>query len=78
MAKEAGPYRIVGDDSGHKYVIPIARETHWEKWVGSEAWADGDVPDYAECIDGTFQILDYSTRATPVSLSDELRASFRS
>lgn len=59
MSRESPPYRIVGDDSGHEYVIPVVRTAEWETWVGSEAWQDGDVPDWAEQIDGHFIILDY-------------------
>jgi hypothetical protein len=59
-AREPGPYRIASDDSGHEYVIPIARAKHWDKWVGSEECGDGEVPMYADRIDGNFQILDYT------------------
>lgn len=60
MAREAGPYQIVNDDSGHEYVIPLARRMDWANWIGSEDWNDGVTPDYAERIDGHFTVLDYS------------------
>lgn len=60
--REPGPYRIVGDNSGHEYVIPTARGRHWDKWLTSEEASDGLLPIYAERIDGTFVILDYALR----------------
>lgn len=60
MARETGPFQIVGDDSGHEYVIPIVRRAHWAQWIDSQDWQDGIVPEYAERIDGHFTILDYS------------------
>lgn len=59
MSKESGPYVLASDDSGHEYVIPKARSQHWEAWLGSDDWMDGVAPDWAERIDGTFEILDY-------------------
>jgi hypothetical protein len=40
--------RIVDDDSGHHYVIPAERREEWDQWIGSEAWEDGDVPEWAK------------------------------
>jgi hypothetical protein len=59
MSREAGPYVIRDDDSGHDYVVPVARLQHWARWIGSTDWDDGTVPEYAERIDGSFMILDY-------------------
>lgn len=59
MSRESPPYRIVDDESGHEYVIPVFRTAEWEKWIYSEDWEDGDVPGWAEQIDGHFIILDY-------------------
>lgn len=58
--REPGPYLIANDDSGHDYVIPIARAAHWDKWINSQEWEDGLVPMYADRIDGHFQIVDYT------------------
>ena len=56
--KENGPYRIVGDDSGHDYIIPVARSAEWDAWVGSELW-ENELPEWAERIDGNFVITAY-------------------
>jgi hypothetical protein len=53
MTKEAGPYILVSDDSGHHYVIPNGREEHWNAWIGSTQWEDGEIPAYAEAIGGS-------------------------
>ena len=59
--REPGPYQIASDDSGHDYVIPVARAQHWDSWLHSTEWEDGVVPMYADPIDGHFQILDYGS-----------------
>lgn len=59
--REPGPYQIANDDSGHDYVIPVARAKHWDKWLHSTEWEDGLVPMYADRIDGHFQIVDYAS-----------------
>ena len=51
-AKAAMRYCISDDGSGHKYVIPYERTQEWESWIYSQAWENGDPPDYAERIDG--------------------------
>jgi hypothetical protein len=51
--KEPGPYQLANDDNGHWYVIPAARESHWDGWVGGPEWAYGPVPMYAEAVDGS-------------------------
>lgn len=45
-------YKIVGDNSGHDYVIPVERSEEWEKWLDSQDWKDGVTPIYAMRIDG--------------------------
>ena len=47
-------YKIVGDDSGHDYVIPVEREEEW--------WAidfDDDItPDWAVRVEGQLTFTD--------------------
>ena len=49
-------YRLVGDNSGHEYYIPIDRT---KEWAAFNALSDDDpaswtVPTFAVMIDGTF------------------------
>jgi hypothetical protein len=63
--KEPGPYQLANDDSGHWYVIPAAREGHWDNWLGGSEWADGLVPMYAEAVGGSptrVQFTEYQFR----------------
>lgn len=53
MIKQPGPYQLTNDDSGHWYIIPSSCEIHWDQWLGSSEWEDGDVPEYAEPVDGS-------------------------
>ena len=48
-----GPFVLVNDDSGHWYVIPQAQENRWDRWIGSDAWNDGNVPEYARPVGGS-------------------------
>jgi hypothetical protein len=53
-------YRIVGDNSGHKYYIPVDRTDDWSKFTeldedDERSWA---VPGYAVRIDGDFTFTD--------------------
>ena len=52
-SKEPGPYQLANDDSGHWYVIPVSRASHWDKWIGGSEWEDGNVPPYAEAVGGS-------------------------
>ena len=57
---ESGPYKIVNDDSGHEYVIPVHRAEEWDAWLHSQDWEDGELPGtWAERIDGNFVITGY-------------------
>ena len=56
-------YRIMGDDSGHDYFIPVGQEKDFEKWVASfsdeceDEYYQG--PDFQENrIDGRFTFTD--------------------
>lgn len=46
-------YIIVGDNSGHDYVIPMPQREHWDAWIGSDDWAAGVTPPYAMRVEGT-------------------------
>lgn len=59
MNKEPGPYILTDDDSGHHYVIPKAREAHWQHWLGGQEWEDGDVPVYADAVGGSLALLSF-------------------
>jgi hypothetical protein len=55
-------YRIVGDNSGHEYFIPVDRSGDWDKFMAIDedderSW---DVPKYATRIDGRFTFTDPS------------------
>lgn len=52
--KEYTAHVIRGDDSGHEYAVPVDKVTDWDKWIGSDDWRAGIVPDYAQRIDGEF------------------------
>lgn len=43
---------LVGDNSGHKYVIPVAKLEAWETFCVSPDHDDGNVPDWATRVDG--------------------------
>lgn len=48
-------YRLVGDDSGHDYVVPVDKTDEWYQWMDSEAAELGDEPpEWARIIAGTF------------------------
>lgn len=51
-------YFIGHDQSGHTYVVPLARHAEWRKW---SSWPEGDVrgwtqPEWATRIDGVSSI----------------------
>lgn len=53
-------YRIVGDNSGHQYYIPVDREAEWDTFMeidedDERSWT---VPDFAARIDGRFTFTD--------------------
>ena len=46
-------HRIVGDDSGHEYVIPSDKDEEWDTWLqDEEAVAYGGLPIYATRVEG--------------------------
>lgn len=45
-------YKLVGDNSGHDYVIPVDRTSEWYKIVDDEY---ATVPEWAICIGGDLQ-----------------------
>lgn len=56
-------YRIMGDDSGHEYFVPVDQESLFEQWVAytEEVHADLDYtgPDFEDNrIDGRFTFTD--------------------
>lgn len=56
-------YRVMADESGHEYFIPVGQEQLFEQWVASteEVYADLDYtgPDFNENrIDGHFTFTD--------------------
>lgn len=59
MKKEPGPYILEADDDGHHYVIPASRQEDWNDWVGSHAYQDGIVPDYAEAVGGSPTLVEF-------------------
>lgn len=64
MSNTQQRYRIMGDNSGHKYFIPVEQEGMFEAWVkcnGEENYADRGYrgPDFnANRIDGRFTFTD--------------------
>lgn len=53
-------YRLVADNSGHEYYIPVDRSKDWDEWMeldelDERSW---DVPNYAMRIDGRFTFTD--------------------
>ena len=53
-------YRIVSDNSGHKYYIPVNKEKDWYAFmeIPEEDERSWDVPSFAERIDGAFTFTD--------------------
>ena len=50
-------YRIMGDESGHEYYVPVDQEAQFEEWVAAEGCHD--VLDFDENrIDGRFTFTD--------------------
>ena len=46
-------YIIVGDDSGHEYVIPADKGREWYAWLeDEEASSYGPFPEYAKTVEG--------------------------
>lgn len=50
---------LVGDESGHEYVIPENKSEEWEKWLESEEAELGDVPEWADKKEGLFRFKQY-------------------
>jgi len=53
-------YRLMSDDSGHRYYIPIGMEKQFERWVENEGMPEKDTDtDFNACrIDGHFTFTD--------------------
>lgn len=53
-------FKIVGDDSGHEYCIPVARTADWEAFMALDADdpASWDAPDWAERVEGYLTFTD--------------------
>lgn len=53
-------YKLVGDNSGHDYVIPIERADDWEKFmdIDEDDPASWDVPEWAKMIGGGLTFTD--------------------
>jgi len=48
--QEKEEFTEVGDNDGHRYVIPYERLYDWDEFINDED--DYDVPEWAEYIDG--------------------------
>lgn len=48
-------YKIVSDESSHKYYIPAERAEDWEVFIESGTYV---LPEWAERIDGRFTFTD--------------------
>jgi len=45
-------YTLVSDDDGHWYVIPVAKQSEFTKWLNSDDAQDGVSPEWAEAVGG--------------------------
>jgi hypothetical protein len=64
IAKEDGPYVLVTDNDSHWYVIPAARQDHWDAnaqndFTGEEG--PGEIPDYAEPVGGAPSLVEFDS-----------------
>jgi hypothetical protein len=48
-------YRLMGDDSGHEYFVPVGKEQEFDKWVSEES---GEIDFSQNRIDGRFTFID--------------------
>lgn len=53
-------YRIVGDNSGHQYYIPVENQAEWDAFMelDEDDESSWDVPSFAVRIDGRFTFTD--------------------
>lgn len=56
-------YILVGDDSGHKYVIPEEKADDWSAFMDlpEDDPASWDVPEWAKRVEGKFTFTDPKT-----------------
>lgn len=52
-------YRIVKDNDGHGYVIPVARTEEFFLWENSTEAEDGIVPEWADPINGSTLLVTF-------------------
>lgn len=43
-------FYLASDDDGHWYVVPAEKRTEWEGWIYSDAYMNGDVPEWAKAV----------------------------
>ncbi len=53
-------YKIVSDNSGHKYYIPVDKQVEWDAFasINEDDERSWDVPEFAVRIDGRFTFTD--------------------
>lgn len=51
-------YRLVGDNDGHEYVIPVDKSDAWYAFLDSSDYDYGVEPDYAIRVDGRLTFTD--------------------
>jgi hypothetical protein len=49
---------LVGDDSGHKYVIPEDKREEWWDFIDAEDY-DVEFPSYATMVEGSFRFKEW-------------------
>lgn len=54
-------YTIVSDDDGHRYVIPVDKKSEWDKFMSSEDYDNGEIPEYADHIPGCLSLLKFDS-----------------
>lgn len=51
-ASASQEFIITWDNDGHSYVIPYDKEDDWDRWINSQDYDDGVIPNYAKKIGG--------------------------
>jgi len=61
---EADRYKLVSDDSGHDYAIPVLLEDQWDAWraLPSDDPAAWEAPSFAIPVEGDFTFTDPQPR----------------
>ncbi len=64
--KKEQRFCLLQDDDGHDYIVPVERIADFEKWLGSEAAQDGEMPKWADkfgcapsCLSFTDPLISY-------------------